>query len=39
VHDTDAAQIPGVEVLAVPLMMTDDDATAAMVRVALAIDR
>ncbi len=37
VHDTDAATVPGVEVRAVPLMMTDDDATAAMVRAALEV--
>jgi LPPG:FO 2-phospho-L-lactate transferase len=37
VHDTDSATVPGVEVRAVPLMMTDDDATAAMVRTALEI--
>jgi LPPG:FO 2-phospho-L-lactate transferase len=37
VHDTDAASVPGVEVRAVPLMMTDDDATAAMVKAALEL--
>jgi LPPG:FO 2-phospho-L-lactate transferase len=37
VHDTDDASIPGVEVRAVPLLMTDDDATAAMVRTALEL--
>ena len=37
VHDTDTAAVPGVEVRAVPLMMTDDDATAAMVRAALEL--
>ncbi len=37
VHDTDSADVPGVQVRAVPLMMTDDDATADMVRAALAI--
>ena len=37
IHETDAAQVPGVEVRALPLMMTDDDATAAMVRVALDV--
>jgi LPPG:FO 2-phospho-L-lactate transferase len=36
VHDTDAADVPGVDVRAVPLLMTDDQATAAMVKVALA---
>jgi LPPG:FO 2-phospho-L-lactate transferase len=37
VHDTDAAAVPGVAVRAVPLLMTDDDATAAMVRTALEL--
>jgi LPPG:FO 2-phospho-L-lactate transferase len=37
IHDTDSASVPGVHVRAIPLMMTDDDATAAMVRVALEI--
>jgi LPPG:FO 2-phospho-L-lactate transferase len=37
IHDTDRASVPGVEVRAIPLMMTDDDATAAMVRAALEI--
>ena len=32
IHNTDTADIPGVVVRAVPLLMTDDDATAAMVR-------
>jgi LPPG:FO 2-phospho-L-lactate transferase len=36
VHDTDTADVPGIEVRAVPLLMTDDDATAAMVKVALS---
>jgi LPPG:FO 2-phospho-L-lactate transferase len=36
VHDMDAAHVPGVEVRAVPLLMTDDSATAAMVKVALS---
>jgi LPPG:FO 2-phospho-L-lactate transferase len=35
IHDTDTAEVPGVEVRAVPLFMTDDAATAAMVKVAL----
>jgi LPPG:FO 2-phospho-L-lactate transferase len=39
VHDTDSATVPGVDVRAVPLMMTDDDATAAMVRTALEVAR
>jgi LPPG:FO 2-phospho-L-lactate transferase len=33
----DTASVPGVEVRAVPLLMTDDDATAAMVRAALEL--
>jgi LPPG:FO 2-phospho-L-lactate transferase len=37
VHDTDTATVPGVEVRAVPLLMTDDAATAAMVRTALEL--
>jgi LPPG:FO 2-phospho-L-lactate transferase len=37
IHETDHAQIEGVEVRAVPLMMTDDDTTAAMVRAALEL--
>ena len=32
IHSTDSADVPGVAVRAVPLMMTDDEATAAMVR-------
>jgi LPPG:FO 2-phospho-L-lactate transferase len=31
IHETDQAAIPGVQVRAIPLLMTDDDATAAMV--------
>ena len=37
VHSTDAADIDGVNVRAVPLLMTDDDATAQMVRHALEL--
>ena len=37
IHETDTADIAGVEVRAVPLMMTDDDATAAMVHAALEL--
>jgi LPPG:FO 2-phospho-L-lactate transferase len=37
VHDTDTATVPGVQVRAVPLFMTDDEATAAMVRTALEL--
>ena len=37
IHTGDTASIPGVEVRAIPLMMTDDDATAAMVRHAEAL--
>jgi LPPG:FO 2-phospho-L-lactate transferase len=39
IHDTDTADVPGVEVRAVPLFMTDDAATAAMVKVALELAR
>jgi LPPG:FO 2-phospho-L-lactate transferase len=35
VHTGDGADVPGVQVRAVPLLMSDPDATAAMVRVAL----
>jgi LPPG:FO 2-phospho-L-lactate transferase len=37
VHTGDDADIPGVKVSAVPLLMTDDEATAAMVRAALEL--
>jgi LPPG:FO 2-phospho-L-lactate transferase len=37
IHDTDTADVPGVDVRAVPLLMTDDEATAAMVRAALEV--
>jgi LPPG:FO 2-phospho-L-lactate transferase len=37
IADSDTATVPGVEVRAVPLMMTDDEATAAMVRAALEL--
>ncbi len=37
IHDGDTAEIPGVTVRGVPLLMTDDDATAAMVRAALEL--
>ncbi|WP_319943190.1 2-phospho-L-lactate transferase [Nocardia aurantia] len=37
VHSTDAAEVPGVEVRSVPLLMTDPDATAEMAREALDI--
>jgi LPPG:FO 2-phospho-L-lactate transferase len=37
VAESDSATIPDVEVRQVPLLMTDDDATAAMVRAALEI--
>ena len=37
IHETDTADVPGVTVRAVPLMMTDDEATAAMVRTALEL--
>ncbi|WP_081314421.1 2-phospho-L-lactate transferase [Rhodococcus pyridinivorans] len=35
VHSTDHAEVPGVEVRSVPLLMTDTDATAEMARAAL----
>jgi LPPG:FO 2-phospho-L-lactate transferase len=37
VHDGDAAETPGVAVRACPLLMIDDEATAAMVRIALEV--
>jgi LPPG:FO 2-phospho-L-lactate transferase len=37
IHETDTAHVPGVDVRAVALMMTSDDATAAMVRAALEL--
>ncbi|MFC0453347.1 2-phospho-L-lactate transferase, partial [Rhodococcus jostii] len=37
VHDTDTADVPGVEVRSVPLIMTDPDVTAAMVQAALDV--
>ncbi|MEO6884995.1 MAG: 2-phospho-L-lactate transferase [Jatrophihabitantaceae bacterium] len=37
IHDTDTADVPGVRVRAVPLLMTDDEASAAMVRAALEL--
>lgn len=37
IHDSDSAIVPGVEVRAVPLLMTDDAATAAMVATALEV--
>ena len=37
IHETDRAEVPGVTVRAVPLYMTDDAATAAMVRAALEV--
>lgn len=37
VHDTDSADVPGVEVRSVPLLMTDPDATADMARAALEL--
>jgi LPPG:FO 2-phospho-L-lactate transferase len=35
VHETDTADVPGVAVRSVPLLMTDADATADMVRAAI----
>jgi LPPG:FO 2-phospho-L-lactate transferase len=37
VHEGDSADVPGVEVRAVPLLMTDVDATAEMARRALEL--
>ncbi|WP_375496632.1 2-phospho-L-lactate transferase [uncultured Jatrophihabitans sp.] len=37
VHDTDTAHVEGITVRAVPLMMTNDDATADMVRAAMHV--
>ena len=37
IHKTDSAQVPGVEVRAVPLLMSDVDATADMARAALEL--
>jgi len=39
IHDSDAADVPGVEVRAVPLLMTSLEATAAMARAALDLCR
>jgi LPPG:FO 2-phospho-L-lactate transferase len=37
IHETDTADLPGVEVRSIPLMMSDDSATAAMVHAALQL--
>jgi LPPG:FO 2-phospho-L-lactate transferase len=37
IHETDQADLPGISVRAIPLFMTDDEATAAMVRVAMEL--
>ena len=37
IHKGDVADVPGADVRAVPLLMTDDEATAAMVRAALEV--
>jgi LPPG:FO 2-phospho-L-lactate transferase len=39
IHDTDSASVPGVTVRAVPLLMTDDTATAAIVLAAMELAR
>ena len=39
VHDTDTADVAGVRVASVPLLMTNDDASAAMVRAGLDLAR
>ena len=37
IHSTDGADVPGVAVRSVPLLMTDDATTATMVRAALEL--
>jgi LPPG:FO 2-phospho-L-lactate transferase len=37
IHETDQADVPGVTVKSVPLLMSDPDATAAMVRAGLEL--
>lgn len=37
IHSTDTAEVPGVDVRAVPLLMSDPETTAAMVRTALDV--
>jgi LPPG:FO 2-phospho-L-lactate transferase len=37
IHETDTADVPGVSVSAIPLLMTDDDTTAAMVRAGIEL--
>ncbi|MCL2781247.1 MAG: 2-phospho-L-lactate transferase, partial [Actinomycetia bacterium] len=37
IHESDTAEVPRVTVRAVPLLMTDDEATATMVRAAVAV--
>jgi LPPG:FO 2-phospho-L-lactate transferase len=37
IHTSDTAEVPGVEIRAVPLLMTDDETTATMVRAALEL--
>lgn len=37
IHESDTADVPGVDVRAVPLYMSDDEASAAMVRAALEL--
>ncbi|MGI8880147.1 MAG: 2-phospho-L-lactate transferase [Jatrophihabitans sp.] len=39
VHESDSASVPGLRVRAVPLMMTDDEATATIVRAAVELAR
>ncbi len=39
VHESDTADLPGVEVRSVPLLMTDEGATSTMVRAALELAR
>ena len=37
IHETDQADLPGIDVRAIPLYMTDDQATASMVRAAMEL--
>jgi LPPG:FO 2-phospho-L-lactate transferase len=37
IHSTDTAEVPGVEVRSVPLLMTDPETTAEMARTAMAL--
>jgi LPPG:FO 2-phospho-L-lactate transferase len=37
IHESDEADVPGVTVRSIPLLMSDPDATAAMVRAGLEL--